>query len=188
MAEYFQVFNLDLQARFHYAPNDSGSHIAEQLMRSFNEAIGDGRSIPIPNVPIFEGMYEEQICSLTQDEFNALEAKRQEDIAKQCAKNVMRRYEGKKCLGTTIHSRCPSYKESDNFFFNDTYMKKVHDSSPGMQSSCAGSAYYFQQLKFVEKLQIFDGGLKRSEMDAKKERRCAMSSKYIRMPVARTPY
>ena len=160
MAEYFQVFNLDLQARFHYAPNDSRSHIAEQVMRSLNEATGDGRSIPIPNVPIFEGMNEEQICSLTQDEFNALEAKRQEDIAKQCAKNVMRRYEGKKCLGTTIHSRCPSYKESDNFFFDDTYMKKVHDCSPGMQSSCAGSANYFQQLTFVEKhYKVFDGGI-----------------------------
>ena len=32
MAEYFQVFNLDLQARIHYAPNDSQSHIAEQVM------------------------------------------------------------------------------------------------------------------------------------------------------------
>ena len=27
MTEYFQVFNLDLQARIHYAPNDSRSHI-----------------------------------------------------------------------------------------------------------------------------------------------------------------
>lgn len=94
MAEYFQVSNLDLQVEslqvgsFHYAPNDSRSHIAEQVMRSLSEATGDGRSIPIPNVPIFEGMNEEQICSLTQDEFNALEAKRQEDIAKQCAKKM----------------------------------------------------------------------------------------------------
>jgi hypothetical protein len=160
MAEYFQVFNLHLQARLHYAPNDSRSHIAEQVMRSLNEATGDGRSISIPNVPIFEGMDQEQVCSLTQDEFNALEAKRQEDIAKQCAQDVMRCYEGKKCLGTTIHSRCPSYKESDNFFFDDKYMKKVHDSSPGMQSSCAGSFYYFQQLKFIEKHYIvFDGGI-----------------------------
>ena len=160
MAEYFQVFNLDLQARLHYAPNDSRSHIAEQVMRSLNEATGDGRSISIPNVPIFEGMDQEQVCSLTQDEFNALAAKRQEDIAKQCAQGVMRCYEGKKCLGTTIHSRCTSYKESDNFFFDDKYMKKVHDSSPGMQSSCAGSFYYFQQLKFIEKHYIvFDGGI-----------------------------
>ncbi|CAB4013628.1 Hypothetical predicted protein, partial [Paramuricea clavata] len=82
-------------ACLHYAPNDSHSHIAEQVIRSLNEATGDGRSISIPNVPIFEGMNQEQVCSLTQDEFNVLESKCQEDIAKQCAQDVMRHYEGK---------------------------------------------------------------------------------------------
>ena len=60
MAEYFQVFNLDLQARIHYAPNDSRSHIAEQVMRSLNEATGDCRSIPVPKVLLFGGLYQDE--------------------------------------------------------------------------------------------------------------------------------
>ena len=61
MAEYFQVFNLDLQARIHYAPNDSRSHIAEQVMRSLNEATGEGRSIPVSKVPLFGGLYQDEV-------------------------------------------------------------------------------------------------------------------------------
>ena len=48
MAEYFMINCLDLQSQFHYAPNDSASHIAEKVMRSLNECLGDGRSIPVP--------------------------------------------------------------------------------------------------------------------------------------------
>ena len=102
MAEYFQVFNLDLQARIHYAPNDSRSHIAEQVMRSLNEATGDGRSIPVPRVPLFDGMTKEEIFGLSQDEFNDLENQRRRDISILCAKEISHRYEGKRCMGTTI--------------------------------------------------------------------------------------
>lgn len=158
MAEYFQVFNLDLQARIHYAPNDSRSHIAEQVMRSLNEATGDGRSIPVPKVPLFGGLNQDEVLSLTQDEFNALESKRQEEISKLCAKEIERRYRGKRCMGTSIHSRTPSYSQSANFFFDDVYMKKVHDSSQAKQSSCAGSTYYFKQLQFVKDHYIVHDG------------------------------
>lgn len=126
MAEYFQVFNLDLQTHIHYAPNDSRSHIAEQVMRSLNEATGDGHCIPVPNVPLFGG--------LNQDEFYALESKCQEEISKLCAKEIERRYRGKKCLGTSIHSWTPSYSQSANSFFDDVYMKNVHDSSQAKQN------------------------------------------------------
>lgn len=160
MAEYFQVFNLDLQARIHYAPNDSRSHIAEQVMRSLNEATGDGRSIPIPKVPLFDGLNQDEVLSLSQDEFNEMESRRQDEIAKLCAQEIERRYRGKRCLGTTIHSRTPSYCQSANFFFDDFYMKKVHDSSQAKQSSCAGSAYYLKQLKFVrDHYLIHDGAI-----------------------------
>lgn len=150
MAEYFQVFNLDLQVRAHYAPNDSRTHIAEQVMRSLNEATEDGRSIPLPKVPLFDGMSESQICGLNQDEFNAMDRQRQEEIAKLCAENVAERYQGKRCLGTTIHALTPSYNIYDNFFFDDEFMRKLHNSPPSMQSSCAGSEYYAIQLKFVK--------------------------------------
>lgn len=158
MAEYFQVFNLDLQARIHYAPNDSRSHIAEQVMRSLNEATGDGRSIPVPKVPLFGGLNQDEVLSLTQDEFNSLESKRQEEISKLCAKEIERRYRGKRCLGTSIHSRTPSYSQSANFFFDDVFVKKGHDSSQAKQSSCAGSTYYFKQLQFIKDHYIVHDG------------------------------
>ena len=44
LAETFQLYNLDLQARDHYAPNDSPIHIAEKVMRSLNEHAGDGKN------------------------------------------------------------------------------------------------------------------------------------------------
>ena len=54
MAETFQIYNLDLQARVHYAPNDSPSHIAEKVMHSLKEYAGDGRTINIPRVELTE--------------------------------------------------------------------------------------------------------------------------------------
>lgn len=194
LAEYFQVFNLDLQVRAHYAPNDSRSHIAEQVMRSLNEATGDGRSILLPKVPLFDGMYENQICALSQDEFNALERQRQEDMAKQCAEDVVKRYQGKRCLGTTIHALTPSYKIPDNFFFDDDFMRKIHNSSPSMQRSCAGSGYYAIQLKFVKQHYIvYDGaieGIRNGCYDG--EKMCTihqevLGSEWRGLPVHRVP-
>ena len=46
LAEAFQVHNLDLQGRLHYAPGDSRVHIAEKVMRSLNEHAGDGPHYP----------------------------------------------------------------------------------------------------------------------------------------------
>ena len=46
LAEAFQVHNLDLQGRLHYAPGDSRVHIAEKMMRSLNEHAVAGHTIP----------------------------------------------------------------------------------------------------------------------------------------------
>jgi len=124
-------------------------------MHSLNEATGDGRSLP--KVPLFDGMSESQICGLNQDEFNALERQRQEEIAKFCAENVARRYQGKRCLGTTIHALTPTYNIYDNFSLMMS-LRKLHNSPPSMQSACAGSEYYALQLKFVKQHYIvYDG-------------------------------
>ena len=57
MAETFQIYNLDLQARVHYVPNDSPSHITEKVMHSLNEHAGDGRTINIPEVELTVGRH-----------------------------------------------------------------------------------------------------------------------------------
>ena len=136
MAEYFQVFNFDLQVRAHYAPNDCQTYIAEQVMRSLNEATGDGRSISLPRVPLFDGMSESQICGLNQDEFNAPEQQCQEEISKLYAENVAKRYQGKRCLETTIHALTTSYNIYDNFFFDDEFEEAAQLSSINAKFLC----------------------------------------------------
>ena len=54
LAETFQIYNLDLQTRVHYAPHDSRTHIAEKVMRSLNEHAGDGIAISLPIVNLSE--------------------------------------------------------------------------------------------------------------------------------------
>ena len=48
LAEAFRIHSLDLQARVHYAPNDSRTHTAEKVMRSLNEHAGDDTTISLP--------------------------------------------------------------------------------------------------------------------------------------------
>ena len=50
LAEAFQIHNLDLQARVHYASNDLRTHIAEKVIRYLNEHAGDGTTITLPVV------------------------------------------------------------------------------------------------------------------------------------------
>ncbi|CAH3036319.1 unnamed protein product [Porites lobata] len=81
----------------------------------------------------------DEVLSLTQDEFNALESKRQEEISKLCAKEIERRYRRKRCLGTSIHSRTPSYSHTYYFkqlqFVKDHYT--VHDGAiDGICNGC----------------------------------------------------
>ena len=82
------------------------------------------------------------------------------DISILCAKEISHRYEGKRCMGTTIHALTPSFDNSDNFFFDEEFLQKFHHATPSMQSTCAGSHYYTKQLDFVEKHYVaYDGGI-----------------------------
>ena len=54
LTESFLINDLDLQARFHYAPRDSKSHKVEQVMSCLNDAVGDGRFISVEQKSLFE--------------------------------------------------------------------------------------------------------------------------------------
>ena len=94
MAETFQIYNLDLQARVHYAPNDSPSHIAEKVMRSLNEHAGDGRTINIPKVELTELEDIGVLLNMSKTELEILKEKQQELASKRCAELVARKYQG----------------------------------------------------------------------------------------------
>ena len=108
LAEAFQIHNLDLQARLHYAPGDSRVHIAEKVMRSLNEHAGAGHTIPIPSVPITNIVSPGEILTMKQDELNDVMTRKEQDEAYQCAKSVASLYDGAPCMGTSIHARVPN--------------------------------------------------------------------------------
>ena len=161
--ESFQINNLDLQARVPYAPNDSRSHIAEKAMRALNEHAGDGTIIPLPVVHLTEIESPDKLLAMSGVELEELKKKQEENVALRCAKEVSHRYQGKPCVGTSIHSNVP---QNDNpfchMFFDKKIMEKCHDaynSSEAKLSSCAGSAYFMYQPDFFKKHYIlYDGG------------------------------
>jgi hypothetical protein len=82
-------------------------------MRSLNECLGDGRSIPIEYAKdgLLSDINETCLHEPSKDEIIRVERERAESAAKQCANEVSKRYEGKPCMGTSIHSRTPAYLE-----------------------------------------------------------------------------
>ncbi|CAB4024913.1 Hypothetical predicted protein [Paramuricea clavata] len=119
MAESFMINGLDMQCRFYYAPGtvnhdfcvyellkgkpgqtykhgDSSTHVAERVMRSLNECLGNGRSIPIPydKDTIISSNGETRLLDLTKDELNKFKSERHMDAANECAKRVKERIDG----------------------------------------------------------------------------------------------
>ena len=62
-------------------------------------------------------------------ELEELKKKQEENVALRCAKEVAHRYQGKPCMGTSIHSNVP---QNDNpfchMFFDKKFMEKCHDA------------------------------------------------------------
>ena len=152
MTEYFCINDLDLQSRFHYAPQDSSMHVAEKVMRSLNECLGDGRAIPVNyEKSIFEHMETEGLSELSNDEIERMQQEKEILAAKECAENVEKRFDGKSCMGTSIHARQPWYSNERKFFFDEQFLLKcAHASSATVLEQCAGKGYFNFLSKFFE--------------------------------------
>ena len=66
---------VDLKCRFHYAPNDSSCH---KVMRSLNECLGDGRSIPVPCTSIVDDEGKFKLEELSIDDLKRLQTEHEE--------------------------------------------------------------------------------------------------------------
>ena len=136
LAESFQIHNLDLQARVHFAPNDSRNHTAEKVMRALNEHAlnehaGDGTSIPLPTVHLTEMESPHILLAMSNCEIEELRRKQETEVALKCANPVAQRYQGKPSLGAAIHSYVP--KEGtpfENMLFDKLYMENVMKHLP----------------------------------------------------------
>ena len=126
LVEQFLIHNLDLQARFHYAPQDSKAHKVEQVMSALNDAVGDGRYIAIPerNILIEANDANSNILTMTKEEFNSLQMKIDHKASTDCAKVVASRYRGTRSLGSTIYAKVP---DKDDII---PFLKKNNEGMP----------------------------------------------------------
>ena len=152
-AEAFQVHNLDLQGRLHYAPGHSRVHIAEKVMRSLNDHSGAGHTIPIPSVPLTSLVSPGDLLAMSKNEMKDLMDRKEKQEAEGRSESVASLYDGKPCVGTSIHARVPNACFCDGFFFDHEYMFKCNTAqtqSAKAINSCPGSAYFKYQQKFFE--------------------------------------
>ena len=69
------------------------------------------------------------------------------------SESVASLYDGKPCMGTSIHARVPNSCFCDGFFFDHEYMFKCNTAqtqSAKALNACPGSAYFKYQQKFFE--------------------------------------
>lgn len=162
MCECFLINALDFQARFHYAPNDSSMHIAEKVMRSLNECLGDGRAIPVNySKTIFGDMDKHCLQDLSNDEIDRIQRENEEEAAKKSAEDVKNMFRGKSCMGTSINARVPWYDVNDGmFFFDAEFMQKcAHASSDAILEKCAGKEYFKFLMNFFDQHYfLYDNG------------------------------
>ena len=130
-------------------------------MRSLNECLGDGRSIPIPygNHTIISSKGEASLSDLSKDELNKFKSERFHAAAKECAKSVKERIDGKKCMGTSIHALMPQ-EDHRCFYFDEGFVTKcLNASSPASLATCAGSAYFaYVQEFYKDHFYLYDNG------------------------------
>ena len=119
---------------------------------SLNECLGDGRVIPVNyEKSIFEHMETEGLSELSNDEIERMQQEKEILAAKECAENVEKRFDGKSCMGTSIHARQPWYSNERKFFFDEQFLLKcAHASSATVLEQCAGKSYFNFLSKFFE--------------------------------------
>ena len=168
MAEMFQLFDLDLQARMHYAPRDSKTHIVESVMSRLNDAAGDGTYIPVEKKTLMEELGPNKLAKLEKETMLAKQEKLNKEAADLCAKRVSEKYEGVPCMGTTIHSTFPAENAPYHcFFFDESYAKQcTQASSVKKLDSLPGSAYYKKIQNFINThYHIYDNGIEGIRLD-----------------------
>ncbi len=128
-------------------------------MRSLNECLGDGRAIPVQYDT--DSSVLDSLKQGTRDELAKAQQERAANAAVKCAEHVSLRFNGKPCMGTSIHSRIPSFKKHLNFFFDEEYMLNccTNASSPTNLEKCAGVGYFrFVQKFFSDHFYLYGNG------------------------------
>ena len=91
------------------------------------------------------------MTELNNDELQRVQNKEEAKIAKGCAEEIKKRFQGKQCMGTCIHASNPIYEQHSNFFFDEFYMTKcANANSVSLLEKCAGQANYMFVREFFD--------------------------------------
>ena len=117
-------------------------------MRSLNEYSGAGHTISIPSL-VSPG----ELLAMSKNEMKDLIDSKKKQEAEGCSDSVASLYDGRPCMGTSIHARVPNSCFCDGFCFDREYMFKCNTAqtqSAKALNACPGSAYFKYQQKFFE--------------------------------------
>ena len=93
---------------------------------------------------LLDTLDESELLNLTPQEWKELEEKKNKEGAIFCAHEVAKRYDGTRCMGTTIHSHVPSVSDcTQSFFFDEKFLLNcIHTGSKIKRSTLPGSGYF----------------------------------------------
>ena len=121
-------------------------------MSSLNEACGDGRFISPPEKDLLDTIGESELLNLTPTEWKDLEEERNREGAFFCAQEVAKRYEGTRCLGTTIHAHVPNPEDcTHSFYFDEDFLLACHQTGSKVTRESLPGSGYFKYLSEKEK-------------------------------------
>lgn len=173
LVEHFIQQDLDMLVRIHYAPRDSKTHPVERVMAHLNDALGDGRFISVKDANLREYFSDEEVLSMRPEARVAEKEKLQQKAAIDCAKQAASRYQGTKCMGTTIDSHVAGDGSSPyaNFFYDEYFMKKWLNTSTAKKDNSPGSFYYtYLEDMFTKQFIKYDNGIEGIKVEG--EMRC----------------
>ena len=91
--------------------------------------------------------------AMSKNKMKDLTDRKEKQTAEGCSELVVSLYDGRPCMGTSIHARVTNSCFCDGAFFDHKYMFKCNTAqiqSAKALNACPGSAYFKYQQKFFE--------------------------------------
>ena len=96
-------------------------------------------------------MGEQELLSLTPDQWAELEKEKDEEGNRYCASEVLKRYNGARCMGKTVHAHVPNNADlTHNFFFDERYFLDCHQTTSKAKKATLPGSCYFKYLSAQE--------------------------------------
>ena len=192
-AELARIYSSDYRIRVHRANGDSGQNEAERTNSAIGDAVVDGATINWEYHKRFEGLTDEEILSLSLQEYDALEEERMQKNAWRVAHEVSARIDDAPVLSEYIKSLV-SNKPDEGLFFNQDVLKEYNSKSIEQKKEVPGASYIKKIIDFRDKhyqqgelyLEFLKGDCSKASTDRQPCTEC-VESEWIGPPMGRIP-